>query len=173
MTITNISFAPVLPAYNANHDHSTIISCVELQDQMLQATMANFQNSENRMVGVRIKMKAGDGSIVTRPALFFGYNDDTVSNTTDGTHRITAYFLVKIGSQYAVVASIPTYLNDKTMSAFTYQNRDTCDWQECFDVANRVTADILGEVVEEDYRIVDATKVEDCVRSALTFINEI
>ena len=170
MTTTNISFAPVLPAYNANHDHSTIISCAELQDQMLQATMANFQNSKNRMVGVRIKMKAGDGSIVTHPALFFGYNDN---NITEGTHCLTAYFLVKIGSQYAVVASIPTHLNDKTMSAFTYQNRDTCDWLECFDVANRVTADLLGEAVEEDYRIIDATKVEECVRSALTFINEI
>ena len=170
MTTTNISFAPVLPAYNVNHDHSTVISCSELQDQMLQAAMANFQNSENRMVGVRIKMKAGDGSIVTRPALFFGYNDD---NINEGTHQITAYFLIKIGSQYAVVTSIPAQLNDKTMLAFTYQNRDTCNWREWFDVVTRVTADILGEVVEEDYRILDAAKVEECVRSALTFINEI
>ena len=59
------------------------------------------------------------------------------------------------------------------MAAFTYQNRDTCDWQECLDVSNRITAKILDRVVQEDYRIVDATEVEECVRSALTFINEI
>ena len=170
MTTTNISFSPVLPAYNAAYDRKMIIFCPELADRMLQAAMANFQNSENRMVGVRIKMKAGDGSIVTHPALFFGYHD---SSCVEDTHCLTAYFLVKIGSQYAIVASTPVDLGNEDMVAFTYQNRDTCDWQECFDVANRITTKILDCVVQENYRIVDATEVEECVRSALTFINEI
>ena len=170
MTTANISFAPVLPAYNAAYDHDMIIFCPELQDQMLQAAMANFQNSKNRMVGIRITMKAGNGCLKTCPALFFGYHDN---NITEGTHRLTAYFLVKIGSQYAMVASAPTDLEDEDMAAFTYQNRDTCDWQECLDASDRITTKILDRVVQEDYRIVDATKVEECVRSALTFINEI
>ena len=169
MTTTNISFAPVLPAYNAAYDRKMIMFCPELVDQMLQAAMANFQHSKNRMVGIRITMRASNGSLKTCPALFFGYHDYNVGDT----HRLTAYFLVKIGSQYAIVASTPVDLGNEDMVAFTYQNRDTGDWRECFDVVTRVTADILGEVVEEDYRIIDAAKVEECVRSALTFINEI
>ena len=49
MTTANISFAPVLPAYNAAYDHDMISCCPESQDQMLQAAMANFQNSKNRI----------------------------------------------------------------------------------------------------------------------------
>lgn len=169
MTTTNISFAPVLPAYNAAYDRKMSIFCPELADRMLQAAMANFQNSKNRMVGIRITMKAGSGCLKTCPALFFGYHDNNVGDT----HRLTAYFLVKIGSQYAIVASTPVDLGNEDMVAFTYQNRDTCDWQECLDASDRITTKILDRVVQEDYRIVDATKVEECVRSALTFINEI
>ena len=169
MTTTNISFAPLLPAYNATYDHDMFICCPESQDQMLQAAMANFQHSKNRMVGIRITMRASNGSLKTCPALFFGYHDYNVGDT----HRLTAYFLVKIGSQYAIVASTPVDLGNEDMVAFTYQNRDTGDWRECFDVANRITTKILDCVVQENYRIVDATEVEECVRSALTFINEI
>ena len=169
MTTTNISFAPVLPAYNAAYDRKMIMFCPELVDQMLQAAMANFQNARNRMVGIRITMRASNGSLKTCPALFFGYHDYNVGDT----HRLTAYFLVKIGSQYAIVASTPVDLGNEDMVAFTYQNRDTGDWRECFDVANRITTKILDCVVQENYRIVDATEVEECVRSALTSINEI
>ena len=169
MTTTNISFAPVLPAYNAAYDRKMIMFCPELVDQMLQAAMANFQNARNRMVGIRITMRASNGSLKTCPALFFGYHDYNVGDT----HWLTAYFLVKIGSQYAIVASTPVDLGNEDMVAFTYQNRDTGDWRECFDVANRITTKILDCVVQENYRIVDATEVEECVRSALTFINEI
>ena len=169
MTTTNISFAPVLPAYNAAYDRKMIMFCPELVDKMLQAAMANFQNSKNRMVGIRITI-ANNGCLKTCPALFFGYNDNSCM---EDTHRLTAYFLVKIGSQYAIVASTPVDLGNEDMVAFTYQNRDTGDWQECFDASNRITAKILDCVVQEDYRIIDATEVEECVRSALTFINEI